>query len=131
MCFMLASHYGDAMYEHLFESLVEAYRQDYPDDNFADDTRQAVPLLHKMMEPMSLERRKTVFREYYQLGREIEPDGSKCKKFLGVFGGSLFSGSHPNRENRVELLMIELGGYLSLFPPVLTPTIEEEAHVKS
>jgi hypothetical protein len=125
MCFMLASHYKEEGYGDLLISLVDDYKGTYPADDFESDVRQAVPKLHKMMEPMSLVLRRKLFHEYYELARNIEPDGTRHKKLLGVFGGALFSESHPNPGIRVELLMAELAGYLARFPPVLTSDIEK------
>jgi hypothetical protein len=115
-CFLLASCYQDQeKFENLLAGIQKNYAATYPGDDFVPDLCEGVAKLREMLEKdrivQSEEDKQLLFYSYYQISRDIEPDGTKHKKFLGFFGGTLFSGSHPNPANRVHDLVMEFAGY--------------------
>jgi hypothetical protein len=120
-CFLLASYYQDtAKYEQIIAGIQDSYRKAYPGDDFVPDLRDGVTKLREMLEGdkavKTEDDKRLLFYAYYQISKEMEPDGSKRKKFLGLRGGTLFSGSHPNPTNRVHDLTMEFSGYMLHYP---------------
>jgi hypothetical protein len=96
------------------------YGRTYPGDDFVSDLREGVVKLRDMLEKnrsaQSEEDKSTLFYMYYRISRDIEPDGTKHKKFLGFLGGTRFAGSHPDPANRVHDLTMEFAGYMLHYP---------------
>ncbi len=58
--------------------------------------------------------RKKAFELYYQLAKKYNPDGTKVKKTLGVFGGTLFAKSHMDTRVRPDICLKNLANYFVL-----------------
>ena len=107
---------GDFDWAH--EGLISSYSPLYPDDYMLATELKLVP---KMLDDIvsnvetSLLVRAEIFYRCSSLAEKYLPDGSPKKKFLGFFGGTHFSGSHPTIERRSPECLENFSRYSS-FP---------------
>ena len=120
--FMVASHmasadWSDAVMENYLAALGKRYRQSFRgDEQFEDDVRHCAVYANGAATRAYAQpaRRAEVLRLCYEIVREVEPDGSRRKKFLGFFGGTLFSGSHQHPAHRKVLFEQNFLPYMAM-----------------
>ncbi len=105
-------------YNKFVEKMSVHYGKTFDGDNFGSQVKEIVPKLDaalKKYEGFSdpAERRKA-FELYFELAQKFNPDGTKVKKFLGLFGGLKFAKSHMDTRVRPNICLENLTNYFSL-----------------
>jgi hypothetical protein len=116
--FLLASHIAvDESKEWINEFVAgigKSYRRSYRDDDwFENDVRHCAEYAEQAARSAYSDQttRAHFLRYCYELVRRVEPDGSPRKKFLGVFGGTLFRPGHAHPADRKMLFEANCARY--------------------
>jgi hypothetical protein len=135
--FMLAKHiaandWTESRINEFLSDIGKAYRRDYRDDNwFEGDVRYCAVFANEMAGKTYRNgaQRAAFLHECYLISKNFEPDGSKRKKFLGIFGGTRFTGNHKHPADRKTLFekncvryFVMTIAYQGVTPPTLPPS---------
>lgn len=119
--FLLASHIAlDEFKEWINEFLAgigKTYRKSYHDDDwFEDDVRHCAHYAEEAARRSYPERaaRADFLRFCYELVRRVDPDGSPRKKFLGIFGGTIFGPRRAHPADRKILFQANFARYIAM-----------------
>lgn len=120
--FLLGSHIAlDDWSKEQIDQFVagsgKQYRGDYRDDNwFENDVIYCAQYADEVARRVYPQRtaRAEFLRYCYELVKRVEPDGSPRKKFLGIFGGTLFSRGHTHPADRKTLFQANCARYVAM-----------------
>lgn len=116
-CWTFAQIDGSNSFEEELARLVALFGSRYTKDMlFALQWREGSERLSvtaKLVRETPLER-ANLLNDCWKVAMKLRPDAERHKKFLGFFGGSIFSRSHDDPENRLELSEINLKRYIPI-----------------